>query len=180
MAPRIKRPLLMSREEFDAVFGATLSSVAGEKLASVLMHMRDVVAERIGDRRASRRPRNESKEERKSRLAAKKVSQAERRVEYEAYMLSPLWKTIRERVLQRDKGLCVGCGHRASQVHHRNYSQSVMSGRNIKPLASLCRQCHDTIHSNDDGTRCSLHQTDANFIYLVKCFEDRKVASHGA
>lgn len=179
MARKIKRPLLMSREEFDAVFGATLASVAGEKLASVLMHMRDVVAERVGDRRASRRPRNESKEERKARLAAKKVSRAEKIAEYNDYMASPLWKAIRERVLQRDKGLCVGCGHRASQVHHRNYSQSVMSGRNIKPLASLCRQCHDTIHSNEDGTRCSLHQTEANFIDLVKSFQERKVASHG-
>jgi len=179
MASRVKRPLLMSREEFDEVFSSTLSSVASEKLASVLMHMRDVVAERIGDRRAARRPRYESKEDRKARLAAKKASRAEKVVEYNAYMLSPLWKTIRTRVLQRDKGLCLCCGYKASQVHHRNYSADVMSGRNIKPLASLCRKCHDTIHSNEDGTRCSLHQTDANFMYLVKCFEESKSIVHG-
>lgn len=174
MAPKIKRPLLMSREEFDAVFGATLATVSGDKLASVLMHMRDVVAERIGDRRAARRPRDESKEDRQARLAAKEASRAERRVVYDAYMLSPLWKEIRARVLQRDKGSCLCCGENATQVHHRNYSKATMSGSSIKALASICRKCHDDIHSNENGTRCSKRQTDANFMYLVKCFNESK------
>lgn len=179
MAPKIKRPLLMSREEFDALFGETLSSIANERLAAVLMHMRDVAGERIGDRRASRRPRDESKDARKVRLAAKKASREEKNVQYKAYLSSPLWETIRTRVLQRDNGLCLCCGRKASQVHHRSYSPAVMSGQNITLLASICRQCHDTIHSGEDGARCSPRQTEMKFLHLVKCFEESKSIVHG-
>lgn len=50
-----------------------------------------------------------------------------------------LWQSIRERVLERDRGECQCCGRKAEQVHHRDYRPRVLSGEDIDPLVSVCR-----------------------------------------
>lgn len=64
---------------------------------------------------------------------------------YAAYLRSPKWYHIRERVLQRDKYMCQGCHiKRATQVHHLTYERV---GRELMfDLASICDDCHGVAH----------------------------------
>lgn len=61
---------------------------------------------------------------------------------YDAYLASPEWKAIRQRVLSRDGGRCRSCSRRANQVHHASYDEATMHGRDISRLFSLCGPCH--------------------------------------
>ncbi len=64
---------------------------------------------------------------------------------YNAYLLSPQWRAMRERVLARDRGVCQGClTARATQVHHLTYQRV---GRELLiDLTSLCDTCHTVAH----------------------------------
>ncbi len=73
---------------------------------------------------------------------------------YGEYLKSDLWDRIRKRVFERDSGWCYGCGCKANQVHHRDYSRSTLKGC-IDSLVSLCPKCHKKIELID-GRKCSL------------------------
>lgn len=75
---------------------------------------------------------------------------------YSNYLVSDLWKSIREKVLRRDRFQCFGCGHHAFQVHHRSYDVEVLKGININPLVAICRDCHETIEVDNAGRKLSL------------------------
>lgn len=61
---------------------------------------------------------------------------------YGEYLASPLWKTIRTRILYRDRFTCYCCGERATQVHHKRYTKGSLSGENENQLEAICRDCH--------------------------------------
>lgn len=61
---------------------------------------------------------------------------------YEAYLKSPLWQKIRQRVLAIHNGLCVACGRRAEQVHHIRYDMATLSGDDLSGLCPLCEADH--------------------------------------
>lgn len=65
---------------------------------------------------------------------------------YESYRLTPLWRKIRRRVLKRDGGTCLRCGGRATQAHHRRYTDAALQGEDDSVIVSLCRPCHYTVH----------------------------------
>jgi hypothetical protein len=69
---------------------------------------------------------------------------------YKAYLASPLWKSIRARVLRRFGGKCRGCGRRANQVHHHHYPLEVLSGRSIEGLSAVCGNCHEGIEFHQE------------------------------
>ena len=63
---------------------------------------------------------------------------------YKEFLKSDVWKKKRKLVLKRDKGKCVHCGKKATQVHHKVY---VEWGREkLKTLESVCAKCHQHIH----------------------------------
>lgn len=66
-------------------------------------------------------------------------------VDYNAYLNSPLWSTIRSRVLRNNHHKCGMCGKLASQVHHRSYDKTVMAGQDDSKLTPICRPCHNSI-----------------------------------
>lgn len=72
---------------------------------------------------------------------------------YPEYLKSKTWKYVRAKALERDKFRCVACGKRATQVHHKAYTKSVLKGRSIRQLASLCRECHKWIEFELDNTK---------------------------
>jgi 5-methylcytosine-specific restriction endonuclease McrA len=72
---------------------------------------------------------------------------------YQAYLAGPLWKSIRSRVLARDKNRCRSCGRRAWQVHHGSYDAATMAGRDISRLVSVCGECHHAISFTILGER---------------------------
>jgi 5-methylcytosine-specific restriction endonuclease McrA len=62
---------------------------------------------------------------------------------YRAYLASDLWKSIRERVLERDGGMCRMCLKRkARSVHHITYHEDTLRGETLDQLVSVCGGCH--------------------------------------
>jgi 5-methylcytosine-specific restriction endonuclease McrA len=62
------------------------------------------------------------------------------------YLKSDAWQRKRAVVLKRDKHLCVYCGTRASQVHHKRYAPRNIGREPIKWLVSVCEGCHRKQH----------------------------------
>jgi hypothetical protein len=63
----------------------------------------------------------------------------------------PEWEDARQVALQRDFNRCMICGHRATDVHHRQVQG--MGGRkydltrhNPEKLVSFCREHHNYVH----------------------------------
>lgn len=65
--------------------------------------------------------------------------------QYDKYLESPAWKAKRQKVLQRAKGVCEGCGDRPpAQVHHLTYKH--VGNEFLWELVAVCNQCHDRAH----------------------------------
>lgn len=79
---------------------------------------------------------------------------------YANYLVSPLWRSIRERVLSRADYTCHGCGGLAYQVHHRRYDLDVLKGLRIDEtaLVAICRDCHEHIEMDEAGRKLPIHQ----------------------
>lgn len=72
---------------------------------------------------------------------------------YRHYMQSPLWKSIRERVLARDEYRCFACLGVADQVHHESYGDVTIRGEKIDRLKSVCAPCHRKIEFDNKPIR---------------------------
>lgn len=88
---------------------------------------------------------------------------------YQRFIQSPLWKTLRHRVITRADSMCEAClVERAQQVHHtrypavvllpemspRAYEQAVFASLNDQPLYELraiCYECHAKQHPHMQG-----------------------------
>lgn len=62
------------------------------------------------------------------------------------YLKSDAWQRKRFVVLRRDGWRCVHCGSTATQVHHKKYARRI-GKEPIEWLESICKPCHDRIHS---------------------------------
>jgi len=81
--------------------------------------------------------------------ALREITAAEWREGYNGFLDSPRWKQQRERVLDRDLGLCQCCLlYPATQVHHTEYPD----GQWDVPLWTLRAVCDDC-HERFSGTR---------------------------
>lgn len=63
------------------------------------------------------------------------------------YLKSDEWKRKRYVVLKRDNWTCIHCGSRATQVHHMKYAKHQIGKEPIKWLVSVCKSCHESLHS---------------------------------
>lgn len=77
--------------------------------------------------------------------------------DYESYLLSPLWRKIRRRILKRGGFICVRCGDRATHVHHLAYTQAVLKGDDDSELVSGCAPCHKKVEFDESGGRRPEH-----------------------
>lgn len=88
-----------------------------------------------------------------------------RKTDYQLYLESALWKTIRQRVLDRDGNTCKRCGKGAQVVHHKSYDREVLDGFRDEALVSLCKRCHEeiefTFDKNGGRAKNSLRQANA-------------------
>lgn len=66
---------------------------------------------------------------------------------YDEYLASPLWASIRSRIL--DGAECYACGHTPTQVHHSRYTKQTLIGRDDSNLFALCGVCHQWAHSKN-------------------------------
>lgn len=65
---------------------------------------------------------------------------------YNKYLASELWATIRKAVLERDKNQCRICVRTskksAKAVHHLSYSRETLEGKRLGNLIAICHGCH--------------------------------------
>lgn len=69
-------------------------------------------------------------------------------IEYNRYLRSPQWHSLRKKVLERDGGICQACLSReATQVHHLFYDLYNQLGQSAAfECVAICYQCHVKIH----------------------------------
>ena len=65
---------------------------------------------------------------------------------YARYLATSDWQIKRQQVLKRDNYICQGClTNKATEVHHLTYDN--VTDELLFQLVSVCRSCHDKIHS---------------------------------
>lgn len=75
---------------------------------------------------------------------------------YAYYLSSPLWASIRLRVIEEKGNKCFVCRDAdCDQFHHMDYSLTVLCGDNIDPIFPVCEDCHGKSHSKHKKTRKS-------------------------
>lgn len=77
--------------------------------------------------------------------------------DYQEYLKSNLWKSIRAKVLPSK---CCCCRKKASQVHHSKYTFENLSGKSIEHLHPICLGCHQKIEFTKKGIKRSLHDAE--------------------
>ncbi len=94
---------------------------------------------------------------------------------YYSYLHSPLWRIIRETVLERDSHKCLAfsCKNDAVQVHHLQYDLFTMVGYTTGTLFSLCRDCHVKCEFGQEGNKLTFHQAKSNTINILFGFGNR-------
>lgn len=66
---------------------------------------------------------------------------------YHVYLKSDEWKIIRDKVVERDNGMCLYCKtNPAQEVHHKHYK--TIYKEKIDDLESVCSDCHRAIHKS--------------------------------
>lgn len=65
---------------------------------------------------------------------------------YRKYIKSKMWFAKRKLIIKRDKGKCVVCEDKARDVHHWVYPK-VLGTEKLSTLDSVCRECHDEMHT---------------------------------
>lgn len=71
---------------------------------------------------------------------------------YDAYLRSPLWRSIRARVLAANP-LCWICDDPATEPHHMSYTRAGLMGTCLKTIISICHYCHRTIEYDDQRNK---------------------------
>jgi 5-methylcytosine-specific restriction endonuclease McrA len=70
---------------------------------------------------------------------------------------------IRQKVLRRDKSICVCCGVKSNKiVHHRRYTMEVLTGDDLSALVTVCQPCHQVIEFDAQRERRS--RTDKEWV----------------
>jgi hypothetical protein len=74
---------------------------------------------------------------------------------YSDYLRSPLWGSIRSKVIARSP-FCRLCRVRLStQAHHTSYCLPIMGGQRIASIWALCGRCHLRVEFTCDGDKRS-------------------------
>ncbi|TFV94482.1 HNH endonuclease [Algoriphagus kandeliae] len=75
---------------------------------------------------------------------------------YQESLIDPRWKSLRQKIIRRDRYQCQCCGSTSQlHVHHRQYHRHKHSGEWLKPweyspqfLVTLCDTCHRAGHQH--------------------------------
>lgn len=66
---------------------------------------------------------------------------------YHRYLQSEDWKILRDKVIERDNGMCLHCKTKpAQEVHHKHYK--TIYKETLGDLESVCSDCHRAIHKS--------------------------------
>lgn len=85
---------------------------------------------------------------------------------YDEYLSSELWQSIRTRAYKRDNK-CRICDQPAQCIHHTSYSKQVLLGKTLVGLVPLCHDCHYTIEYTEDGWKRTLDRANNKLQCLI-------------
>jgi rRNA maturation protein Nop10 len=85
---------------------------------------------------------------------------------YQAYLASPLWRSVREQVYALKGDRCTICGSPATELHHNRYHRKDLLGLTLDNIHPLCRECHEEIEF-DNGHKSTLDQAAKAFAELA-------------
>lgn len=81
----------------------------------------------------------------KARKRAKKKNKLPNK--YEAFLLTPYWRSVRKKILDRDNHRCQMCGsENLLHVHHVTYIHHFSEMDHLEDLITLCKKCHKEVH----------------------------------
>jgi 5-methylcytosine-specific restriction endonuclease McrA len=70
----------------------------------------------------------------------------DRKAEYHEYLQTDRWRVHRQRVIERDGGVCQSCLKTpATDVHHLTYNYGFHAP--AFALVAVCRRCHEWLHA---------------------------------
>jgi len=88
---------------------------------------------------------------------------------YQEYLNTPLWREIRQRVIDKKGTCCEGCGgDYIIQVHHTFYTKIIISGKSLRGLRVVCKTCHKKIHKLVDDGEMSLKKATKTILGNIK------------
>ena len=95
---------------------------------------------------------------------------------YYDYLDSPLWRSIRQEVFAKHKGVCYACKSRAQVIHHRNYRQEVLAGKdlNAEDVVPVCRLCHRIAEVLDSGDKLCIEDANRRLDMLAAAFRSHE------
>lgn len=71
-------------------------------------------------------------------------------VDYDVFLYTPYWRTLRKAVLLRDNNKCCHCGGTYKlMVHHLTYIHHYKEHEHLEDLITVCELCHGKIHKDD-------------------------------
>jgi len=91
---------------------------------------------------------------------------------YDEYLQSDLWRRIRKKAMRANDRQCVLCGATATEVHHTDYSEETLLGKNPDALLPLCNTCHAIAEFDTEGDKRSLNQANST-LGLLKTHQER-------
>jgi hypothetical protein len=87
--------------------------------------------------------------QRQQREAERRQERAAWFAQYNIYLRSPRWRSLRAKVLRRAAGVCEAClERRATQVHHKTYER--VYAEVAFDLVAICDECHARLHHRKD------------------------------
>ncbi len=77
---------------------------------------------------------------------------------YREYLMSDLWREIREKVFAAKGRVCFLCPAAATEIHHCRYAKSDLLGRRMIGMFPLCGKCHHAVEFDPSGRKLSMPQ----------------------
>lgn len=91
---------------------------------------------------------------------------------YRDYLTSELWQEVRRKVYRAKGSACFLCGLPATELHHNRYHHNDLTGKKIKYINPICRECHTSIEFQKDGRKSTVQQAKKAFHKARKMFLD--------
>lgn len=89
------------------------------------------------------------------------------KVEYEEYLKSPQWQTIRRKKAKEQNNLCEICHKKVLKgyhIHHKTYIR--FKKERLNDLMFLCEDCHIKLHSKQNKGKTKENK----YVSTYKCF----------
>jgi len=76
------------------------------------------------------------------------TSRSKTQRDYQRYLKTPAWRSIRARVIFRDGRRCQLCGQggKGLEAHHLTYAR--LGHEDLNDLITLCPACHAAVHQH--------------------------------